>query len=91
MTIVAFDTETTGLDVQKEHIIQLSLVKFETDNWQVLDQRDWYILPEGAFTIPAEAEAVHHISKAFLLEHGVSILRVYDDQLAHTDGCDIIT
>ena len=91
MTIVAFDTETTGLDVQKEHIIQLSLVKFETDNWQVLDQRDWYILPEGAFTIPAEAEAVHHISKAFLLEHGVSLRSVYDDLIAFTKGCDILS
>ena len=29
MTLVCFDTETTGLDVQKEHIIQLSLVKIE--------------------------------------------------------------
>ena len=73
MQLVAFDTETTGLDVQKEHIIQLSLVKFDTDNWQVIDQRDWYILPEGEFSIPAEAEAVHHISKDFLLENGVSL------------------
>ena len=91
MTIVAFDTETTGLDVQKEHIIQLSLVKFETDNWQVLDQRDWYILPECAFTIPAEAEAVHHISKAFLLEHGVSLRSVYDDFITFTKGCDFLS
>jgi DNA polymerase III epsilon subunit-like protein len=29
MNIVCFDTETTGLDVQKDHIIQLSLVKME--------------------------------------------------------------
>ena len=40
MQLVCFDTETTGLDVQKEHIIQLSLVKFDTESWQVLDQRD---------------------------------------------------
>ena len=91
MIIVAFDTETTGLDVQKEHIIQLSLVKFDTDNWQPIDQRDWYILPEGAFTIPAEAEAVHHISKAFLQEHGVSLRSIYDDLIAFTNGCDILS
>ena len=82
MQLVAFDTETTGLDVQKEHIIQLSLVKIDTDTWQTIDQRDWYILPEGEFTIPAEAEAVHHISKEFLLEHGVSLRSVYDDLIA---------
>jgi len=91
MTLVCFDTETTGLDVQKEHIIQLSLVKFETENWQVLDQRDWYILPEGNFTIAAEAEAVHHISKQFLLENGVSLRSVYDDLQAFTAGCDMLS
>ena len=91
MKLVCFDTETTGLDVQKEHIIQLSLVKVETDNWEILDQRDWYILPEGEFTIPAEAEAVHHISKDFLLEHGVSLRSVYDELIAVTNGCDILS
>ena len=91
MTLVCFDTETTGLDVQKEHIIQLSLVKFDTDNWQVIDQRDWYILPEGEFSIPAEAEAVHHISKDFLLENGVSLRAVYEELTAFTDGCDMLS
>ena len=91
MNIVCFDTETTGLDVQKEHIIQLSLVKFDTESWQVIDQRDWYILPEGQFTIPAEAEAVHHISKAFLMENGVRLRSVYDDLIAFTNGCDFLS
>lgn len=91
MNLVCFDTETTGLDVQKEHIIQLSLVKFDTDNWSVIDQRDWYILPEGEFEIPAEAEAVHHISKAYLLEHGVSLRSVYDDLIAFTQGCNMLS
>ena len=91
MKLVCFDTETTGLDVQKEHIIQLSLVKFDTDSWQTIDQRDWYILPEGDFTIPAEAEAVHHISKDFLLANGVSLRSVYDDLIAFTNGCDMLS
>ena len=91
MILVCFDTETTGLDIQKDHIIQLSLVKFDTDSWIVLDQRDWYILPEEAFSIPAEAEAVHHISKQFLQENGVSLLSVYDEFIAFTDGCDMLS
>jgi DNA polymerase-3 subunit epsilon len=91
MIIVCFDTETTGLDVQKDHIIQLSLVKIESSDWSVIDQRDWYILPEGAFTIPAEAEAVHHISKSFLEEHGVSLKSIYDELIAFTEGCDILS
>lgn len=91
MQLVCFDTETTGLDVQKEHIIQLSLVKFDTESWSVVDQRDWYILPEGEFTIPAEAEAVHHISKEFLLEHGVSLRSVFDDFLAFVGSHDMLS
>ena len=91
MNLVCFDTETTGLDVQKEHIIQLSLVKFDTDTWQMIDQRDWYILPEGEFTIPAEAEAVHHISKDFLLEHGVSLRSVYDEMMAFIGDHDMLS
>ena len=91
MQLVCFDTETTGLDVQKEHIIQLSLVKFDTDTWETIDTRDWYILPEGEFTIPAEAEAVHHISKEFLQEHGVSLKSVYDEFIAFTEGCDFLS
>ena len=91
MQIVCFDTETTGLDVQKEHIIQLSLVKFDSESWQTLDTRNWYILPEGEFTIPAEAEAVHHISKGFLLENGVPLRSVYDELVAFTAGCDMLS
>ena len=91
MKIVCFDTETTGLDVQKEHIIQLSFVKFDTESWRVVGQRDWYILPEGEFTIPAEAEAVHHISKSFLQEHGVRLRDVYSELCAFTEGCDILS
>jgi len=91
MKLVCFDTETTGLDVQKEHIIQLSLVKFDTDTWQILDQRNWYILPDVPFTIPAEAEAVHHISKEFLQQNGVSFRSIYDDFMAFTDGCNMLS
>ena len=91
MTLVCFDTETTGLDVQKEHIIQLSLVKIDTADWHVIDTRDWYILPEGDFTIPAEAEAVHHISKEFLLEHGVSLRSIYDDFIAFVGTHDMLS
>ena len=102
MQIVCFDTETTGLDVKKEHIIQLALVKLELGTnpqaesdgnreteWKVIDQRDWYILPEGEVTIPAEAEGGRHVSKAFLLENGVSLRSVYEELIVFTNGCDM--
>ena len=91
MKIVCFDTETTGLDIQKDHIIQLSLVKFDTDTWRIEGQRDWYLLPEEDFCIPPEAEAVHHISKAFLQEHGVRMRDIYKELCLFTDGCEILS
>ena len=91
MKIVCFDTETTGLDIQKDHIIQLSLVKFDTDTWRIEGQRDWYLLPEEDFNIPPEAEAVHHISKAFLQEHGVRMRDIYKELCSFTDGCEILS
>ena len=78
MILVCFDTETTGLDVQKEHIIQLSLVKVDTADWQIVDQRDWYILPEGEFTIPAEATKIHRITTKMALELGYDLSFVID-------------
>ena len=43
--IVCFDTETTGLDVQRDSIIQLSLVKFNSRTFEEIEALDWYILP----------------------------------------------
>ena len=38
-TITAFDTETTGLNTQTDHIVELGLVKFNTETWEILGEK----------------------------------------------------
>lgn len=89
--IVCFDTETTGLDVQHDAIIQLSLVKFDARTFEEVDARDWYILPAGPFTIDPSAEAVHHISRAKLEQEGVSLRAIFPQFCDFVQGCDLLS
>ncbi len=89
--VVCFDTETTGLDVQRDWIIQLSFVKFRAADFEEVDHRDWYIRPSGAYTIAPSAEEVHHISREKLEQEGVSLRSVYPDMMAFVEGCDLLS
>lgn len=62
---VVLDTETTGMNVLSDKVIELGLIKFEYDSTtgevlQVLDVFDE--LEDPGFPIPAESIAVHHIT-----------------------------
>lgn len=89
--VVCFDTETTGLDVQHDWIIQLSLVKFDSRTFDEVQALDWFILPSGAYSIDPQAEAVHHISRALLEQKGVSLQSVYPKLMAFVECCDILS
>lgn len=89
--VVCFDTETTGLDVQHDSIIQLSLVKFDSRTFEETEALDWYILPSCPFTIDPAAEAVHHITQTKLEQEGVSLKSIYPQLMAFTSGCDILS
>lgn len=89
--IVCFDTETTGLDVQRDSIIQLSLVKFDSRTFEEIEALDWYILPSCPYRIDPAAEAVHHITQAKLEQEGVSLKSVYPQLMAFVEGCDILS
>ena len=71
--IVCFDTETTGVDIQKDKIIQIAMVKFDSENFQTVDSFQKYTIPEGDFVIPPEATEVHHLTKEFILQNGVPL------------------
>ena len=45
-TIVAFDLETTGLNTQTDHILQLGLIRFDSRTFEELDSISWYIKPD---------------------------------------------
>lgn len=89
--IVCFDTETTGLDVQRDWIIQLSLVKFDAETFEEIEAHDWYIKPSGPYTIDPAAEAVHHISAEKLESEGVSLAKVYLQLVKCIKGCDLLS
>lgn len=58
--IVFFDVETTGLNITKDRIIQLSYVKV----WPNGEEKRGDILINPEMPIPAESTAVHHITDA---------------------------
>lgn len=89
--IVCYDVETTGLNSQKDFIIQLSLIKFKRDTWEIIGERDWYIEPIHAYEIDPKAQEVHGITKEFLKENGVCIKDIAQDFLEFTKDCDFLT
>ena len=58
LTIIAFDTETTGLSPTRGHIVELGAVKFKDGT--IIGATNWLINPGEP--IPAAATAVHHIT-----------------------------
>ena len=89
--LVCFDTETTGLDVQHDWIIQLSLVKVDAHTFEEVGAYDWYIKPSGAYTIAPEAQAVHHITREVLEREGVLLKDIYPQMMAFLQDCDILS
>ncbi len=62
---IILDTETTGMDINKDKIIELGMILFEFDPqtgviYKVIKNFDEYEDP--GFPIPAESTAVHHIT-----------------------------
>ena len=64
--LVFFDLETTGLQVGKDHILEMCFLKINPDGSE--DERVWRVRPVDEFgntvNIPAETTAVHHITNA---------------------------
>lgn len=56
--IVFFDLETTGVDVTKDHIVEISIIKILPTGEEIEKTRR--INP--GIKIPPEATAVHHIT-----------------------------
>ena len=90
-TITAFDLETTGLDTQNDHIIQLGLVKIDSETFQELGNKCWYIKPTVDFTISPEAEEKTGLTKEFILENGVLLSSIWDEAVEFIGDDDILS
>lgn len=64
--LVSLDIETTGLDKNYDHVIQIAMVKFDYDTFDIIDQRNYYVRPEGNYTISVSAWLKHKITTDFL-------------------------
>lgn len=89
--IVAFDLETTGLNTQTDHIIQIGLVKFNKSTYDELGHIMFYIKPETDFSIDPYAQEKHGISKDFVIENGVLLRDVWDEISEFIEDCDILS
>lgn len=89
--IVAFDLETSGLDIQKDYILQLCLIKFDYNTLNIIGEKCWYIKPTADFTINEEAEKVTGITKEFILKNGVLLKDIWGEAKDFIADCDILT
>lgn len=89
--IVAFDLETTGLNTQTDHIIQIGLVKFDKSTYEELGHIMFYIKPETNFSIDPYAQEKHGISKDFVIENGVLLRDVWSEISEFIGDCDILS
>jgi DNA polymerase-3 subunit epsilon len=82
--IVFFDVETTGLNIGKDKIVELALLKVYPDGAE--EEKVWRINPE--IPISKEAEAVHGISNADLKNEPV-FAELADEILLFLENCDL--
>ena len=68
--IIAFDTETTGLDTKNDYIIQLSACKLDGATLNIKDKRNYIIVPQHKFTISPGALKTHGYTEEFIKENG---------------------
>ncbi len=86
--VVIYDTETTGLDVTKDQIVQLSAIKINAEG-EVLETLD--TLVEPTVPIDAEAEKTHGFNAEYIRMHGgVSAYKALARFIEFTKGCILV-
>ena len=90
--LVIFDLETTGLDKEKDQIIQFSGLKIEYNEkkFNIIDSLDLKICPDGDFTISIQAYIKHGIHPNDLLDKP-HLSEVADKIIAFIGNYDILT
>ena len=86
--IVIYDTETTGLDVTKDQMVQLSAIKLSR-NGEVLDTLD--LLIEPTIEIEQEAYETHGFSLEYIRQNnGISPVEALQQFTDFTNGCVLV-
>lgn len=90
MNLVLFDLETTGLDKEKDQIIQFSAVKIDFDTLNVVDTLNLKICPDGDYQISIQAYLKHGIHPNDLKDCP-HLIDVADNIIEFIGDCDVIT
>ncbi|PVC79533.1 3'-5' exonuclease [Streptomyces sp. CS131] len=78
-TLVGFDLETTGTDVESDRIVTAALVRLDPDG-TVAGQRTWLLDP--GVVIPEQASAIHGIGTDHARKHGTRAASAVEE-IAH--------
>ena len=85
VTIVIFDTETTGFSPVHDRLVEIGAVKFRGS--EVLGERTWLINPQRY--IPYYAQRVHNITPD-MVKNEPTFAEMYPDFLEFIDGAILI-
>lgn len=88
--IIAFDIETTGVDKNRDHIIQISMIKFNPETYEVIETYDSYVKPIGNYAVSLPAYVKHKIRPEFLADKP-TIVDIADDIVKFFEDCDVLT
>tara|TARA_A100001015_G_C15035286_1_gene735807 strand:+ start:2593 stop:3246 length:654 start_codon:yes stop_codon:yes gene_type:complete len=87
MKVLVFDTETTGLPINKPeisdvnkwpHVIQLSHILYDTDNDIIIDCHDDIIKLDDKINISVESIKIHGITRSQSKRKGIDICHALD-------------
>ncbi|MDR0994315.1 MAG: 3'-5' exonuclease [Verrucomicrobiota bacterium] len=85
ITVVIFDTETTGFSPAKDRLVEIGAVKVR--NGEVLGERTWLINPKRY--IPYYVQEVHNITSEMVKDQP-TFAEVYPEFLDFINGCVLI-
>ena len=82
--ICFFDLETTGINVVKDRIVEISIIKIFTDNKE--DSKTWLVNPE--ISIPKEVSLIHGIDDDMVKDQP-NFKSVSKEIYQYINGCDL--
>lgn len=86
--ILFFDTETTGIDVHKDRVVEIAWL-LATAAVEIILEDSRIIKPDG-FTIPEESTKIHGISTEVAISEGEDLSKVFSDFFSDMEDADLL-
>ena len=88
--ILGYDSETTGLSVKSEYIIEVGAAIYDTDKKQIMKTYSNFILWPSRPIIPKEAYDTHGIDQDMIEKWGSPPEEVFSEIFRLADNCDYL-